>query len=231
MTYLTLFLCSKFAIAIPFLAPRAFNRNTATAAFPQPSRRGLHPSEGSSGSYPKGPLPGHADGAGLDPDFDYSEIPLRNQAAAPPTYLLVIALIPLGVAIYISSTRYSDFRHQGFDILFGSILGFAAAWFAFRWYHLPIRQGAGWSWGARSRERAFGVGVGVNGYVGYEGWSSGHTADRRANGDMELGPVEGSAVTGAGRRDAHSATSNALTAPQLEYSQQTSGLAGQRYEG
>ena len=35
---------------------------------------------------------------------------------------------------------------------------------------MPIRRGAGWSWGARSRGRAWGVGVGVAGYVGTEGW-------------------------------------------------------------
>lgn len=71
----------------------------------------------------------------------------------------------------------------------------ACAWFAFRWYHLPIRQGAGWAWGARSRDRAFWVGVGVGGYVGVEGWgsaaspssSSGESSDElRGRGDDDV---------------------------------------------
>jgi hypothetical protein len=37
---------------------------------------------------------------------------------------------------------------------------------------LPLSRGAGWSWGARSRDRAWVVGVGRGGYVGPEGWSS-----------------------------------------------------------
>ncbi len=62
-------------------------------------------------------------------------------------------------------------------------MGFLVGWFAFRWYHLPVRQGAGWAWGARSKERAFGVGVGVGGYVGDEGWGS----ERLVGGDLENG--------------------------------------------
>ena len=89
----------------------------------------------------------------------------RNQAAAPPLYLFVLPLVPFCVAIYISSTRYSDFRHHGFDIIFGSLMGFVLAWAAFRLYHLPIRRSSGWAWGPRSSSRAFGVGVGVGGYV------------------------------------------------------------------
>lgn len=92
----------------------------------------------------------------------------RNQAAAPPLYLFVLPLLPFCVAIYISSTRYSDFRHHGFDILFGSLMGFGLAWAAFRLYHLPIRRSAGWAWGPRSSSRAFGVGVGAGGYVDEE---------------------------------------------------------------
>ena len=98
--------------------------------------------------------------------------PLRNQAASPPAYLLVLVFVPICAAIYISSTRFSDFRHFGFDILFGSLVGALFAWFGFRWTHLPVRQGAGWSWGARTRDRAFGIGMGVMGYVGQEGWES-----------------------------------------------------------
>ena len=95
-----------------------------------------------------------------------ASLPLRNQAAAPPVYLTVLAFIPIGAATYISSTRYTDFRHAGFDIIFGSILGFLLAWGSFKMYHMPIRRGAGWSWGPRSAERAWAIGLGVQGYVG-----------------------------------------------------------------
>jgi hypothetical protein len=57
-------------------------------------------------------------------------------------------------------------------MIFGSLIGILSAYFAFRYYHLPISQGAGWSWGARSRDRAWAIGVGVPGYVGTEGWTS-----------------------------------------------------------
>jgi hypothetical protein len=100
-----------------------------------------------------------------------SVVPIRYQAAAPPVWCLVLVLIPVGSAIYICSTRFTDFRHQGFDILFGSFIGIISSWFSFRWYHLPITRGAGWSWGPRSYTRAWGIGVGVGSYVGTEGWS------------------------------------------------------------
>jgi len=93
-------------------------------------------------------------------------IAARNQAAAPPVYLLVFAIIPFFASVYIASTRYSDFRHHGFDILFGYFIGTVTSVFAFRYYHLPISQGAGWSWGPRSRDRSFWAGVGVGNYVG-----------------------------------------------------------------
>lgn len=88
----------------------------------------------------------------------------RRAAAAPPLYLLVIVLIPIGAAIYIASTRYTDGKHAGFDVLFGSLEGIICSWFAFRWYHLPIRRGAGWAWGPRHRNVAFGAGLGINSY-------------------------------------------------------------------
>ncbi|KAH0542734.1 hypothetical protein FGG08_002873 [Glutinoglossum americanum] len=110
----------------------------------------------------------------------------RNQAAAPPLYLLIIAVIPIGAATYISSTRYSDFRHHGFDILFGALIGLFSALLAFRWYHSPIQRGAGYAWGARSPSRAFGIGVGVGGYVGNEELEHEKTMK---NPDLERGPV------------------------------------------
>ena len=155
LTYLTLFLCSKFAITIPYLLPGSYS----ASAFPSRSR--LHRREETSSSDSKAPALSNG-------PISNTKV-LRSQAAAPPTYLLVLVFIPIGAAIYISSSRYSDYRHRGFDILFGSTMGFLLGWGAFRWYHAPIRQGAGWAWGPRSTGKAFGVGLGVQGYAGEEG--------------------------------------------------------------
>lgn len=94
------------------------------------------------------------------------ESPLRRRAAAaPPLYPLVLVFIPVAVAIYIASTRYKDNKHEGFDILFGSAEGLICAWFAFRWYHLPLRQGSGWAWAPRHSSAAFWPGD-------HEGWGN-----------------------------------------------------------
>lgn len=191
LLYLTLFLCSKFAIAIPFLPPHPYTTDTPVfEPSPNPTHSILpthHQNPTTKNPSDTPTLPPNP------PDSPPASVPLRNQAAAPPTYTLVIALIPICAAIYICSTRYSDFRHHGFDILFGSFIGIVCAYFSFRWYHLPIRRGAGWSWGARSRERAWGVGVGVMGYVGAEGWAP----KDREGGELENGREE---VVGGGER-------------------------------
>lgn len=173
MTYLALFLCSKFAIAIPFLSPARFG------SFDQ--------SQHKLSAY-EGPL------THRNEHSETTAVPSRNQAAAPPVHLLILVLVPIGTAIFISGSRWYDYRHHGFDIIFGSLIGFGFAWLGFRWYHLPIRRGAGWSWGARSRERAFYTGLGIPTYVGNEGWMS---AKATMNQDLES---QGT-VLGAGRTD------------------------------
>lgn len=106
----------------------------------------------------------------------------RSQAAAPPTYLVIFPLISIALAIYVASTRYSDFYHHGFDIIVGAILGIASAWLGFRWYHLPIGRGGGWAWAPRSPDRAFIRGIGVVTYA--NDWPF------QGNGrDLESGPV------------------------------------------
>lgn len=162
LLYLTLFLASKFSVAIPFLPPRPFSTNLAHTSATAPSNLKDRPI-----------LPLHHKESSLtSPTYsDERVVPIRYQAAAPPVYTLVLVLIPIGSAIYITSTRFTDFRHFGFDLLFGSMIGIISAWFSFRWYHLPITRGAGWSWGPRSYQRSWGIGVGVGSYVGTEGWS------------------------------------------------------------
>jgi len=61
------------------------------------------------------------------------------------------------------------FRHHGFDITFGSLLGTIISYISFRLYHMPIRRGAGWTWGPRSTSKAWGIAVGVQGYAEEEG--------------------------------------------------------------
>lgn len=153
MLYLTLFMCAKFAIFVPFLAPHGYSRHVNPVSFES------HPHHRED-----------------ETDGPRKTVPLRSQAAAPPVYLLILAFLPIGTAFYISITRWSDYRHAGFDIISGAILGSFFAWFGFRWYHLPLRNGAGWSWGARSKDRAFYTGLGVSTYVGDEGWHSAKAA-------------------------------------------------------
>jgi len=163
LLYLAFFLCSKFAVGIPFLPPKRITPDHPT---------GL---DAYLGSDSHNILPSHTKEESTDlsgQTFGPSRIPPRNQAAAPPVYLLALPLVPICTAIYITSTRYFQFFHHGFDMIVGSLIGILSAYFAFRYYHLPISQGAGWSWGARSRDRAWAIGVGVPGYVGTEGWTS-----------------------------------------------------------
>ncbi|OTB03077.1 hypothetical protein M426DRAFT_61120 [Hypoxylon sp. CI-4A] len=173
LIYLSFFLASKFAITIPFVPTDAGSADTgAVTAFPSRLRAA----------------------GGLDADTSYESMrrnrdidrsvspvdsaamrqtgahnsavqSVRRQAAAPPIYLLLLTILPFFAAIFIASSRWFDFRHHGFDILFGFIIGTICAWFAFRYYHLPIRSGAGWAWGPRSHDKAFWAGLGSWSYA------------------------------------------------------------------
>lgn len=150
MFYLTLFLCSKFSVTIPYLLPYTFESST------QDAKR-----------YDQGLIDGDSDNFKNDAPASTKSrsVPLRKQAAAPPTYLLILPLICISIPAYVASTRFSDFRHHGFDIIFGSLMGTVISYIGFRMYHLPIRRGAGWSWGPRSVSKAWGIGVGPQGYT------------------------------------------------------------------
>ncbi|KGO70053.1 Phosphatidic acid phosphatase type 2/haloperoxidase [Penicillium expansum] len=106
---------------------------------------------------------------------------VRKRGAAPPVYLMLIAFVPTATACFIAASRWFNYRHHGFDILFGAALGLFFAYIAFNMYHLPIRRGAGWAWGARSRGRAFLRGVGVPSSLGTDGWAG----ERGVDGDVE----------------------------------------------
>lgn len=137
LIYLTLWLCSKFSVAFPYL-PR----------YPVEDQR-------------------HSD--------DSSSV--RRRGAAPPVYLMLIAFVPTATACFIAASRWFNYRHHGFDILFGAALGIFFAYIGFNMYHIPIRRGAGWAWGARSRGRAFGRGVGFPSSLGTDGWAGERALD------------------------------------------------------
>lgn len=179
LIYLSLFLASKLAIHVPYLSPSSYSRDESRfAAFPsRVERRAMEQNKVSSGLDHVAPS-GH----------DERVIAARNQSAAPPVYLLVIAIIPFFASVYIASTRYSDFRHHGFDILFGYFIGTVSAFFAFRYYHLPIAAGAGWAWGPRSKDRSLWAGVGVGNYVGLKEQRQEVVANQV---DVELGATHG----------------------------------------
>ncbi len=181
LVYVSLFIASKLAITIPFLAPSSYSQDRSRfSAFPSRVEKRAFETQ-RIGDQDK--LEHTNNQVQLPSGHNDAIIAARNQAAAPPVYLLVFAIIPFFASIYISSTRYSDFRHHGFDILFGYFIGTITAIFAFRYYHLPISQGAGWSWGPRSRDRSFWAGVGVGNYVE----NNENTNSRAAITDVENG--------------------------------------------
>ena len=81
--------------------------------------------------------------------------PVDKSSAAPPSYLLPLAYIPLGLAIFIAGTRYFDFRNHGFDVLAGSAVGTTTAWFGFRLYHPPLASHLRGPWGPRNNQSVF----------------------------------------------------------------------------
>lgn len=199
MLYLSFFLCAKFAVQIPFLppsSPSSSRRYISTFDEEEPVPKDLQSQS-------------HSNSNSTATSAQSTSHPPRNEAAAPPIYLLIIAFIPIGVALFVSVSRWSDYRHHGFDIICGSLIGILTAWFGFRWYHLPIRGGSGWAWGARSRDRAFWLGVGRANYVGDEGWES--ASARR--GDVEAARH----VTGPGLADQHEATDDPTAMRELPH--------------
>ncbi|OLN92892.1 putative lipid phosphate phosphatase 3, chloroplastic [Colletotrichum chlorophyti] len=163
LIYLSLFLASKFAVTLPFVA--SSNDASSHSAFPSRLQK--------SGSDYEEVQPG--EGGSLNPDStgagralaEHNKLvtAVRRQAAAPPIYLLTIVVIPWFASVFIAGSRWFDFRHHGFDILFGYLIGVFTSIFAFRYYHLPIRQGAGWAWGPRSHDKAWWSGVGSYSYA------------------------------------------------------------------
>ncbi|KAI0424181.1 acid phosphatase/Vanadium-dependent haloperoxidase [Xylaria sp. FL1042] len=177
LIYLSFFLASKFAITFPFVPQDAITRDSgAVTAFPSRlnRRHGAAASLSASTAY-EGMRSRSRSISAVDDDafspldsttmkrigiHNKTVAAVRRQAASPPVYLLLLAVLPFFLAVFIASSRWFDFRHHGFDILFGFLIGTIAAYFSFRYYHMPIRAGGGWAWGPRSRDKAFWAGLG-----------------------------------------------------------------------
>ncbi|KAK1449639.1 PAP2 superfamily protein [Colletotrichum melonis] len=163
LIYLSLFLASKFAVTLPFVA--SDNGADSHSAFPSRIKKAGSGYEevglGESGSL----NPDSTTAAKNLAEHNKVVTAVRRQAAAPPIYLLTIVVIPWFASIFIAGSRWFDFRHHGFDILFGYMIGIFTSIFAFRYYHLPITQGAGWAWGPRSHDKAWWSGVGSYSYA------------------------------------------------------------------
>ncbi|KAJ4151408.1 hypothetical protein LMH87_012109 [Akanthomyces muscarius] len=177
LIYLSLFLASKFAVTLPWIMPGSGENPASHGAFP--SRAGhadTHAQngyeEGNDGSWP----------LGANKSTKRKVYSARSRAAAPPVFLLIITLVPFSLALVISASRWFNYRHHGFDILFGFIIGTLCAIYSFRYYHMPIQDGAGWAWGPRNPKRAFWAGVGNVGY------GTSHSDPLAESGDVEAYP-------------------------------------------
>ncbi|PCH02418.1 Phosphatidic acid phosphatase type 2/haloperoxidase [Penicillium occitanis (nom. inval.)] len=150
MVYLTLWLCAKFSVAFPYIGPLAFGAR-APAAATQVQKTENEPATTTSTPLSTSP---------------------RDQGAAPPVYLQILAFVPVCVAFFVACSRYHDHRHAGFDIISGSVIGIFFAYVGFHMYHLPLRRSDGWAWAARSRRHAFFRATGYADFTVTEGWAA-----------------------------------------------------------
>lgn len=166
LLYLTLFLCSKFSIAIPHLPIQPQGPDSVQTRVDEPiPLLPLHARDGTDESVKRSDESlAHLNHGAQAPEPRHP-VSIRELAASPPIYLVIPAFLPIAVAFYIVSTRFSEFYHHGFDVISGSLIGIVTAWLSFRWFHLPLSRGQGWAWGSRSTRRAFGISVGTEGYV------------------------------------------------------------------
>jgi membrane-associated phospholipid phosphatase len=165
LLYLTLYFCAKFGVKIPTVWTSLLSRRGAPATT----------------FAPESTLPTtHAERSVRQE--------LRNEAAAPPTYLVLLAAVPIGTAFFISLSRWFDYRHHGFDIISGAVIGIFCAWISFSFYQVPISLSDGWAWAPRSQGHEFGLLVGgERGYgrlMGQERWSASD-----AGGTVRMGKV------------------------------------------
>ena len=119
LIYLSLFLASKLAITIPFLAQKSGEESyDQHSAFPSRNNtNNLAPLS----AYPILPRTGQSDhsksSTGMSHEqqkmasnLDRKTISARNQAASPPIYLLFICFLPTAASMYIAASRYPEDR-------------------------------------------------------------------------------------------------------------------------
>lgn len=129
-----------------------------------------------------------------DEIHDDDRVSARTRGAAPPVLMMILAFVPTATACFIAASRWFNYRHHGFDILFGSAMGILFAWVGFRMYHMPIQRGAGWAWGARTKRRAFFRGLGFPSSLGTDSWTYSNNGvndhglySHQEGGDVEYG--------------------------------------------
>ncbi|KAF8474828.1 phosphatidic acid phosphatase type 2/haloperoxidase [Kalaharituber pfeilii] len=131
----------------------------------------------------------------------------------PSAPLLLILSAPLLGAAYVATTRYSDYRHHGVDIILGSLLGIFTAFVGWNWYGSRAVDG----------KRAFG------GFSRIDKQRHGH----RSEADPELGyPDEAHSanpsVTGDHTRDESGAQGGSVL---TDASREVPGFSGNNANG
>lgn len=167
LLYLTFFFCAKLGVKIPSLWSSFLSRQTTT-------RSTLNEDSDLA-----------TNAARREPDYQ-----TRDEAAAPPAYLLLLAVVPVCVAFFISISRWFDYRHHGFDIISGAVIGIFFAWLSFHIYQVPIGLGDGWAWAPRARGQAFGLLVGGRSYGRSAELGDDRVGDGRNGESVRMGKVK-----------------------------------------
>lgn len=188
--YLSLYLASKFGVAFPYLASKRYRSTPGASPSFVKERRRLDQDDITNAE-----LLGRRGKDSVSPFNSHQE-----QASAPPVYLLFLPYIPIGVAMYISGSRYFDYRHHGFDILSGVLVGVVVSTAAFRFYHPRLTRGSGWSWRPRQPDQAFGVAIGMRGLADRDNGTEHEDGKER---DIEMGPLSSSRMGNSSLDIAH----------------------------
>lgn len=81
-------------------------------------------------------------------------LPYVTNTAAPPIIGIIAVIVPILAACFIASTRYIEYKHDGFDVLAGCLVGAFTAWIAHRLYHSSLSNGQSWVWPSRALSSA-----------------------------------------------------------------------------
>ncbi|KAF4547804.1 PAP2-like protein 4 [Elsinoe fawcettii] len=142
LAYLALWLCVKFNVTFPYVQPYTAHELAASPVHDEAT------------------LPTYNVGHEASPRrtalVDRHPVQMyRKAAAAPPVWAIAIPFIPVLFAVWIASTRYQEYKHDGFDVISGSLCGLLTAYVGFRTYHNSIMRGPSWTWGPRTVDNAF----------------------------------------------------------------------------